>query len=311
MGFWGNLLLAWGEAWLFSNLLNFAPVRWFVGTFLGIAISTKSLFVIFFVFNTLGLWRMWSMATGSTQNMWSRLFQNKWLSWGVFNILIGVLRFKEVGFAPKIPSLLGLRDLIGPALGITPAGYLPIISFSIKPDLSMIQIPVGVIFILIFMWQNWKGKAAREGRAAEFPLLGWLKRRGPRIGAPQAGLDKALYMAAGNLAPLVEHEYKGVILKINELKEQQRKGKSIPYHVLSDLMKSKEYIEKKITQKIVETGGVQHPYLSDLVKEMREQGAEQKYIEAMKVKGAFNYINQMTLPSTKKFLKKERKVRGR
>lgn len=296
MGWVMDIVVAYAEAWFFYGLTRIGPVAWVFDKLLGVGLSVNSLWLIFFIFNSFHLWNMWGRATGEARGWWEKLFgQNKWFSGGMFMLLIGFLRYKKqwIGFTlpPAIGKVLGW-------IGITSSeGSITIASFTKSPELAGPQMIIGGVLALFGLWRIWKVNQLAAGREGKFPLLGLFK-RGPKVGAHERGLDISLYAAADRLAPLIEHEYKAVILKIAELEAKQAKGKRIDYKVLSDLKESKKDLEDEIMEYMTENEKmVNHPLAFK----------DRQLTEKQKAKEAFEYITRITLPRAKKYLKiKER-----
>jgi hypothetical protein len=223
----------------------------------------------------------------------------------MFLVLISILRIKGTSFGFSLP---GLVSWLTNWLRLSKGGYVLIISFTKEnAHYGYILLGIGIFFILLSQWQNYRFKRMQRGEAAGFPLMGWTKEKGAKKGASRrTGMETALYSTIGELTPLVEHEYKAVVMKIHELEKMQQKGKRVPVDVLMRLKESKKYIEDKITAKVIHEGGIYDPYLNEKAAEMSQTIKDAALIQEKLMRSeVFPHIVRTTLPGAKKFEKKK------
>lgn len=301
------------EANIVMSIINWPIIKFIIPVLFGINVSVGSLTSLFFLMNLVsGIGKWVGVAKGTAEGWWQKLFgHSKYLSWGMFLVIVSILRIKGVSFGFSLPGIVSwLTDWIR----LSHKGYVLIISFTKEYIIwGYIVLVAGIIFVVLSQWQNYKFKKMQRGEAVNFPMLGWTKESGAKKGAARrTGMETALYATIGDLAPLVEHEYKAVVMKIHELEKMQEKGRRVPMDVLLKLRQSKKDIENKIITRVINEGGIYDPYLNEKAAEMSQTIKDAALIQERLMRSeVFPHLVRTTLPGAKKFEKKKNIETGR
>jgi hypothetical protein len=239
------------------------------------------------------------VATLSVEIIWNIW---KWLQTGIGAIFhtgafVRTLSFEKLlvwGLGIGIVGAVRLVDLKFRSFG----GF-----FSAEPGWARGELIVGIILVILGGIATIIKKRRAAG-AESFPMLGWAKGKGVKHAARRVGIEKSLYMTIGDLTPLVEHEYRAVVMKIYEL-ENAGKGKRVPMDTLIRLRQSKRDIENKIVGKVIQEGGIQDPYLNEIAMEMSKTVKDADVINERLTREVLHHIKRTTLPQAKKFEKKK------